>query len=180
MEMWMVKMVWMFWVMQTSSLVVREPIWKKERKKEMDAEEEYMKKALAMQMVMVAFTEEDEQRNIQKRTYRLDPNAKREFRNPINDRIVYHFTCCLLRRRKEGCANCFYTMVGSKCTSADAGAQELSQTKDHGSLIYCSSNVYDLLCMVEESFLEAVEDGHVFFKEGFEDILHDVCLEKLP
>lgn len=151
----------------------------KERKKEMDAEEEYMKKALEMQMV-VALTEEDEQRNIQKRASRLDQNVERDVGNPINDRIVYHITCCLLRRRKAGCADCFSTMVGSKCTSADAGVQQLSQAKDHGSLIYCSANVYDLLCMVEESFLKAVQDGSVFSKEGFEDILHDVCLDNLP
>lgn len=150
----------------------------KERKKEEGAEKAYMKEALDYQMV-VAMTEEDE-RLSQERRNEKNSEGEREVGNAINDMVVFHVAGSLIRRRKKGCSACYSTLMGSRCTAADQGVQQMTQTKDCGSLIYCSANLYALASQVEQSFLKAAGDGSVFEKDGFENILHDLCLDPLP
>lgn len=147
------------------------------------AEPNYMKTAIDLHMI-VAADEEDEMR-AKRRREQLNEDGAREVGNIINDNIVFHICGSLARRRKSGCAECYLTMVSSKYAAEDDNAadptvQKLTKAKDNGSLVYCSANMYALVAQVEQAFLLKVKSNEIIEREGFEDVIHDVCLDPLP
>jgi hypothetical protein len=57
---------------------------------------------------------------------------------------------------------------------------KLNDIKKRGRLIFSSYNLFQLICVVEESFLSLAEKNRVFLRDAFESVLVAVAERNLP
>lgn len=69
---------------------------------------------------------------------------------------------------------------GVDALSINFTAHLLTESKDKGNLRYVKWNVLKLLSVVEKSVLDTCKSGDIFYDGSFIDLLHMICLEKVP